>query len=76
MHTVAENEAKMLIRARVRRPATPTDALEPAPFLARLSTLLADRDVTVRALGTVRSRLSRALAELVTILRRADAAPG
>ena len=101
LHAVADNEAKMLIRARVRRPATPTAEPATSPFVARLSTILADRDLVDRALaqlpdrlrrplelrefggldyaeiartldveiGTVRSRLSRARAELVTILR-------
>lgn len=103
LHAIADNEAKMLIRSRERRPSTPTDQPEVAPFLARLSTILADRDVIDRALaglpdrlrrplelreldgldyaeiaatleieiGTVRSRLSRGRAELVTILRHA-----
>ncbi|MFK7916517.1 MAG: RNA polymerase sigma factor [Ilumatobacter sp.] len=51
LHTIAANEAKMLIRTRSRRPATPTEHFELSPFLARLSTMLADRDVIDRALA-------------------------
>lgn len=47
---VARNEAKMLLRSRSRRPADLVADPEPSPFLARLSTLVADRDVVHRAL--------------------------
>ncbi len=101
LHQIATNEAKMLIRARERRPSTAVAEPETAPFLARLSTMLADRDLVDRALaglpddlrrtitlreidgldyadiaaklgvevGTVRSRLHRARAQLVEQLR-------
>lgn len=61
LHTVAENEAKMLIRARARRPAAPTAEVEPAPFLARLSTLVANRDVVERALAELPEDFRRPL---------------
>ena len=51
LHQVASNEAKMMIRARDRRPSTAVDEPPVAPFLARLSTLLANRDVIERALA-------------------------
>lgn len=101
LHQVASNEAKMLIRARERRPSSAAEEPPVAPFLARLSTMLANRDVIERAfvalpddyrnvlvrreidgldyeeiaatlgipIGTVRSRLSRARAMLVELLR-------
>ncbi len=50
LHRVASNEAKMLVRARARRPSTPVAEPDASPFVARLSTLLADRDLIDRAL--------------------------
>ena len=44
LHQVASNEARMLIRARERRPATAVAEPDIAPFVARLSTLVAVRD--------------------------------
>ena len=51
LHQVATNEAKMLIRSRERRPTTAVAEPTTAPFLARLSTMLADRDLVDRALA-------------------------
>lgn len=55
LHTVASNEAKMLVRSRSRRPEDPTnsDDMPEAPFLARLSTILGDRDLVERALAAL-----------------------
>lgn len=55
LHTVASNEAKMLVRSRSRRPEDPTDRdyMPEAPFLARLSTILGDRDLVERALAAL-----------------------
>ena len=51
LHQVATNEAKMLIRSRSRRPITTNDDRIPEiGYLARLSTLVGDRDVIDRAL--------------------------
>lgn len=51
----------MLIRSRERRPSTPVADPEPAPFLARLSTLVADRDLIDRALGELPDTYRRPL---------------
>lgn len=57
LHRVAVNEAKMLIRSRQRRPAVPVAEPRPAPFLARLSTLTADRDLLDRAIADLPEKL-------------------
>ena len=51
MFAVAQNEARMLLRARSRRPSTPVADPTPAPFLARLSSVLADRDLLERTMA-------------------------
>lgn len=61
LHQVATNEAKMLIRTRERRPSTPTDEPAVAPFIARLSTMLADRDLVDRALARLPDDLRRTI---------------
>jgi RNA polymerase sigma-70 factor, ECF subfamily len=61
LHQVARNEAKMLIRARSRRPSTAVAEPDPPPFIARLSTLMADRDVIDRALGELPESFRRPL---------------
>ncbi|MEE8600793.1 sigma-70 family RNA polymerase sigma factor [Euzebya tangerina] len=53
LHTVASNEARMVLRSRQRRPAEPVAEPTPAPFLARLSSVLADRDLITRTLATL-----------------------
>lgn len=55
LHTVAGNEARMLLRARRRRPAEPVAEPEPAPFLARCSTLVANRDLVERVMAELPS---------------------
>lgn len=61
LHQVAINEAKMLIRSRERRPATPVADPDSSPFLARLSTMLADRDLVDRALAELPDDLRRTI---------------
>ncbi len=61
LHRVAENEAKQLIRSRDRRPSTPHAQLEPAAFVTRLSTVLADRDLVERAIAALPDELRRPL---------------
>ncbi|MEL6894047.1 MAG: sigma-70 family RNA polymerase sigma factor, partial [Actinomycetota bacterium] len=61
LHQVASNEAKMLIRARDRRPSSAVEEPPVAPFVARLSTMLADRDVIERAFSTLPDDFRRAL---------------
>lgn len=61
LHQIATNEAKMLIRSRERRPATSVAEPETTPFLARLSTMLADRDLVERALGELPDDLRRTI---------------
>lgn len=61
LYQVARNEAKMLIRSRSRRPATPVAEPELTPFLARLSTLLANRDVIDRAFEALPEEYRRPL---------------
>jgi RNA polymerase sigma-70 factor, ECF subfamily len=63
LHQVATNESKMLIRSRSRRPAVPLADSEPAPFLARLSTIFADRDLVERALA----QLPEPFREVITL---------
>lgn len=62
LHQVATNEAKMLIRSRERRPTTAVAEPTTAPFLARLSTMLADRDLVDRALAELPDDLRRTIA--------------
>lgn len=50
LHQVASNEAKMFIRTRSRRPTTSTTELPERGYLARLSSILGDRDAIARAL--------------------------
>ncbi len=52
LHQIALNESRMLVRSRERRPATPIAEL-PAEtaYLARLSTLVAQRDALERAVA-------------------------
>jgi RNA polymerase sigma-70 factor, ECF subfamily len=61
LHQVASNEAKMLIRARSRRPSSAVEDPPVAPFVARLSTLLADRDVIERAFAALPDNFRRPL---------------
>jgi len=52
LHQIALNEARLLVRSRERRVQGPHDELDrpEAAFFARLSTIVGDRDVIVRAL--------------------------
>ncbi len=50
LHTVATNEAKLLLRTRSRRPTSDRSAVEQT-YLARLSTLLGERDALERAIN-------------------------
>ncbi len=61
LHQVASNESKMLIRARDRRPSTAVAEPDVAPFVARLSTMLADRDTIERALAALPDDFRRPL---------------
>ena len=61
LHQVASNEAKLLIRSRDRRPSSAVAEPPVAPFVARLSTILADRDVVERALGELPADFRRPL---------------
>ncbi len=67
LHQVAANEAKMLIRARDRRPSTPVADPQPRPFTARLSSVLADRDLVDRAIRSLPDELREPL-----VLRELD----
>ena len=59
VHQIARNEAKMLLRARSRRPSDPVPEVHAEPFLARLSTLLASRDAVDQALASLDERYRR-----------------
>jgi RNA polymerase sigma-70 factor, ECF subfamily len=67
LHQIASNEAKMLVRARARRPSTPMAEPETSPFVARLSTLLADRDLIDRSLNELPAQFRE-----VIVLRELD----
>ncbi len=50
LHRIASNEAKMLIRARSRRPSDPTANLPEVGFVSSVSSLVGDRDMISAAL--------------------------
>lgn len=53
LHQVALNEARMLVRARARRPATPSAAPPENGVSGRLSSLVANRDAIDQALAAL-----------------------
>jgi RNA polymerase sigma-70 factor, ECF subfamily len=61
LHEVAANEARMLIRSRSRRPSTPVAEPDHSPFLARMSTLVANRDLIDRAMADLPESLREPL---------------
>lgn len=53
LHRVAGNEAKMFIRARLRRPPAAGSESPERGYLARLSSVIGNRDVVERALDAI-----------------------
>jgi RNA polymerase sigma-70 factor, ECF subfamily len=61
LHPVVQNEAKMFLRARSRRPSLSASEPMTAPFLQHLSTLVANRDLIDTALSQLPESFRRPL---------------